>query len=45
MTEYPQVARLESVTIVLPLMNETTSLAKTVEIILRERQGTASRSS
>jgi hypothetical protein len=36
MRHYPVTERFESVTILLPVMNETTSLAKTVEIILRD---------
>jgi len=39
MTWYPLVDRLESVTVILPVMNETTSLAKTVQIILRDVKG------
>jgi hypothetical protein len=33
--EYPHIERLESVTVILPVMNETTSFAQTVETILR----------
>jgi hypothetical protein len=33
---YPQVERFESATIILPVVNETTSLQKTVDIILRD---------
>lgn len=36
MTKYPLVERLESVTVILPVVNETTSLAETVAIILRD---------
>jgi glycosyltransferase involved in cell wall biosynthesis len=36
MTDYPRVEEFESVTIVLPVINETTSLRQTVEIILRD---------
>jgi len=36
MTWYPLVERLESVTVILPVVNETTSLAETVQIILRD---------
>ncbi len=36
MTDYPSVDRFESATIVLPVMNETTSLEETVRIILRD---------
>ena len=36
MTSYPQVDRFESATIILPVMNETTSLEETVKIILRD---------
>jgi glycosyltransferase involved in cell wall biosynthesis len=36
MTDYPQIARVESVTVILPVVNETTSLAETVETILRD---------
>jgi hypothetical protein len=35
-TDYPRVDRFESATIVLPVMNETTSLEETVGIILRD---------
>ncbi len=38
MSDYPTAAQLTSVTIVLPVMNETVSLRQTVEIILRETQ-------
>jgi glycosyltransferase involved in cell wall biosynthesis len=34
--QYPRIEQLESVTVILPVMNETTSLAQTVETILRE---------
>jgi glycosyltransferase involved in cell wall biosynthesis len=33
---YPQVERLESVTVILPLMNETTSFVQTVELVLKD---------
>jgi glycosyltransferase involved in cell wall biosynthesis len=33
---YPQVERFESASIIIPVINETTSLRQTVEIILRE---------
>lgn len=36
MTDYPRVERFESATIILPVMNETTSLYQTVQIILRD---------
>jgi glycosyltransferase involved in cell wall biosynthesis len=36
MTEYPRVERFESVSVILPVMNETTSLRQTVHIILRD---------
>jgi glycosyltransferase involved in cell wall biosynthesis len=36
MTDYPRVERFESASIVLPVINETTSLRQTVEIILRD---------
>ncbi len=36
MEDYPHVQRFESVTIVLPVINETTSLRQTVDIILRD---------
>lgn len=36
MTDYPQVDRFESATIILPVINETTSLEETVKIILRD---------
>ena len=36
MTTYPRVEQLDSVSVILPVLNETTSLVKTVEIILRE---------
>lgn len=36
MIRYPLAERLESVTVILPVMNETTSLAETVQIILRD---------
>jgi len=36
MSDYPPTAQLTSVTIVLPVMNETVSLKQTVEIILRD---------
>jgi glycosyltransferase involved in cell wall biosynthesis len=38
MGDYPHVARLESVTVLLPVINETTSLRQTVEVIHREVQ-------
>jgi len=38
MTDYPAVERFESVTVILPVMNETASLQKTVEVILRDVQ-------
>jgi glycosyltransferase involved in cell wall biosynthesis len=34
--DYPSTTRFESATIILPVMNETTSLAETVEVILRD---------
>jgi glycosyltransferase involved in cell wall biosynthesis len=36
MSDYPRVERLESVSIILPVINETTSLKQTVDIILRD---------
>jgi len=36
MTDYPRTDRFESATIILPVMNETTSLEETVNIILRD---------
>ena len=36
MADYPVVDRIESVTIILPVMNETVSLKKTVEMIRRD---------
>jgi hypothetical protein len=36
MTDYPHVAKLESVTVLLPVVNETVSLKQTVDIILRD---------
>jgi glycosyltransferase involved in cell wall biosynthesis len=36
MTAYPRIERLESVSVILPVVNETTSLTETVEIILRD---------
>ena len=36
MTDYPRVKKFESVTVILPVINETTSLQQTVEIILRD---------
>ena len=36
MNDYPRVERFESVTIILPVINETTSLKQTVDIILRD---------
>jgi glycosyltransferase involved in cell wall biosynthesis len=36
MTDYPHVERFQSATVLLPVMNETTSLRQTVEIILRD---------
>ncbi len=36
MTNYPRVEQFESVSVVLPVLNETTLLAKTVEVILRD---------
>jgi glycosyltransferase involved in cell wall biosynthesis len=36
MSDYPRVERFESVSIILPVINETTSLRQTVEIILRD---------
>jgi len=36
MRNYPLVERFDSATVLLPLVNETTSLAKTVEVILRD---------
>lgn len=36
MNDYPRVERLESVTIILPVINETTCLKQTVDIILRD---------
>ena len=38
MPDYPNVAKLESVTVVLPVVNETTSLKQTVEILLRDNR-------
>jgi hypothetical protein len=37
-SDYPRVERFESATIILPVMNETTSLNETVQIILRDAQ-------
>ena len=34
--DYPRVEKFESVTIILPVMNETVSLRRTVEIVLRD---------
>jgi glycosyltransferase involved in cell wall biosynthesis len=39
MSDYPTAAQLTSVTIVLPVMNETVSLRQTVEVILRDVPG------
>jgi len=39
MIPYPQVERFESATIILPVVTETTSLQRTVDIILREVKG------
>jgi hypothetical protein len=36
MADYPHVERFQSATVLLPVMNETTSLRQTVEIILRD---------
>ncbi len=36
MSDYPTTAQLTSVTIVLPVMNETVSLKQTVAVILRD---------
>jgi glycosyltransferase involved in cell wall biosynthesis len=36
MPDYPNVAKLESVTVLLPVINETVSLKQTVEIVLRD---------
>jgi glycosyltransferase involved in cell wall biosynthesis len=36
MTNYPRVKRFESATVILPVINETTSLRQTVQIILRD---------
>jgi glycosyltransferase involved in cell wall biosynthesis len=36
MTNYPRTDRFESATVILPVMNETTSLEETVNIILRD---------
>jgi glycosyltransferase involved in cell wall biosynthesis len=36
MSDYPDTAQLTSVTIILPVMNETVSLRQTVEVILRD---------
>jgi glycosyltransferase involved in cell wall biosynthesis len=36
MTAYPRVEQFESVSIILPVLNETTSLTQTVDIILRD---------
>jgi glycosyltransferase involved in cell wall biosynthesis len=36
MSDYPATAQLTSVTIILPVMNETSSLRQTVEVILRD---------
>ncbi len=36
MSDYPHVEKVESVTIILPVINETTSLDETVRIILRD---------
>jgi hypothetical protein len=36
MTDYPKVAKVESVTILLPVINETISLKQTVDIVLRD---------
>jgi hypothetical protein len=36
MSSYPQVAKMESATVILPVMNETISLRETVDIILRD---------
>jgi hypothetical protein len=36
MTDYPRVERFESATVLLPVINETTSLRQTVEIVLRD---------
>ena len=36
MTDYPRVEKLESVTVVLPVINETSSLRETVEVIFRD---------
>jgi glycosyltransferase involved in cell wall biosynthesis len=36
MSDYPNVAKLESVTVLLPVINETVSLKQTVDILLRD---------
>jgi len=36
MTSYPRVERFDSVSVILPVLDETASLARTVEIILRD---------
>ena len=36
MSDWPQTAKLESVSVILPVMNETVSLRETVDIILRD---------
>ncbi len=36
MSDYPRVDRFESATVILPVMNETTSLDETVQILLRD---------
>ncbi|MGA2035038.1 MAG: glycosyltransferase [Thermoguttaceae bacterium] len=36
MSDYPHVERFESATVILPVMNETTSLKQTVDIVLRD---------
>jgi glycosyltransferase involved in cell wall biosynthesis len=38
--DYPHVEKLDSVTVILPVMNETTSLDQTVRIILRDARDT-----
>ena len=40
MPDYPHVEKLDSVTVILPVMNETTSLDQTVRIILRDARDT-----
>jgi glycosyltransferase involved in cell wall biosynthesis len=36
MTEYPRVGRFESASVIIPVINETTSLRQTVDVILRD---------